>query len=411
MNQVVILCLLFLCLGFQDCLSNSAAWPSTALQVKATPKKDPLIPISHLSGTFIQYQNAMMRWNWQWAPGGKPYPIDWQALLQTINNVSTENDNRPGLGMNTLIIKRLATPKVDLPIPTGEDDEFYRVDNDAPQPVDIGPTETILSYADSHQIDVYVGLWEDENFTYAKINDTYLKAAAEKNKQLAKKVWPLFRTHPSFKGWYIPNEMWNIRSADLEKAKLLGRFLSSISKFLKNDLTRPSPLQNKARAMQILIAPYFNPRVDKIHSPPDEVRSVYGEILKDSGVNVVVLQDRVGALGWNPVKDHLRYYFEAFRETCKSANPQIDLWAVVEIFESDGINTKPSDGSHLKDQLCIESGYAAKTIAFDYYHFMNPVVPDAGAPIERAALGGFVQRKKLYNFYRSNFIDKVQSCR
>lgn len=362
-----------------------------------------------LDGGFIQYQNGMMPWNWQWGAGGKPYSIDWEAVLQAAHYPNALNKPKSGLMLNTIVIKRLAVAKVNEAVPSGQpesDWEFYRVDSSDPKkPKDLGPTEEILSYADANNIDVYVGLWEDEQFTYSKLNETYLRAASEKNKQLAKKVWPLLRGHPSFKGWYIPNEMWNIRSSDMAKARLLNDFLSSISKYCKRDIESDRRLRDIASQKRVAAAPYFDPDVNELHSPAGEVKDVYNTILKGSGVDVLMLQDRVGVLGWDTVAPHLEEYFAAFRDACKGVKPEVDFWAVVEVFRPGATHSEPSDGTHLKDQFCIERETASRTIAFDYYHYMNPVVPDAGAPGETAVIGGFEGRRGLYNYYKNNFID------
>jgi hypothetical protein len=362
-----------------------------------------------LDGGFVQYQNGMMRWNWQWGPGGKPYPIDWQAVLRAARYPDIQNKPKAGLMMNTMVIKRLATPKSNQPIPSTQPDsdwEFYRADtSDSGKLKDAGPTEEILSYADVNHIDVYVGLWEDEQFTYSKLNEEYLRAAAEKNKQLAKKVWPLLRGHTSFKGWYIPNEMWNIRAGDMAKARLLHNFLASISSYCRHDIESDPSFRDIAARKSVAVAPFFDPDVNELHSPAGEVKEVYSTILNGSGVDVLMLQDRVGVLGWGTVASHLEEYFAAFRDACKSVTPEVGFWAVVEVFRPGAQHAEPYDGSHLKEQLCVETGYASKTIAFDYYHYMNPVVPDAGAPGETAVIGSLGGRRQLYDYYKSNFID------
>jgi hypothetical protein len=334
-----------------------------------------------LKGGFIEYKNSMMGFGESWGSLSykpevlpqhwTPYPIDWDKVLESMRRA----------GMDTIIIKSLAVPsKVD-----GKDhtDRFYKPIKVGNKLIDAGPTEKILTYADKHQMKVYIGLWEDKKFGYIHINEEYLfgprppnnpndpRDAVGHNKQIAQEVWPLYREHASFVGWYIPQEIWNIPerayTGNKPTTELLNRFFREITQYCKITLA-----SNK----EVAISPFFSTAKAQWNTEkPSDITPNYIKILDNSGIDILMLQDRVGV---NGLDKKLDVYFQAFRDAVDSINgkrnqPAIQFWVNLENFEGD----QPAKIERIKKQFCLERRFnPSKFVTFDFYHFMNPEVPD-----------------------------------
>jgi hypothetical protein len=366
-STVIVWFLLSVSNSFVDSCDKRPA-PVADVTAQAVPK---------LTGGFIEYRNSMRNFNDHWgtlpyehpAKIWTPYPVDWAEVVRSMHRA----------GMDTIIIKRSAVQRADLPVPSTAaeaDYEFYRVDDKDPTK-DIGPTEAILTAADQNKMEVYIGLWEDDKFEDADLSETYLKVAAEKNRELARKLWPLYRRHESFKGWYVPNEPWNIPSkamaGDKLKTKLVRDFFKSISEFCKKDLRS---------GKKVAAAAYFEPKIEAHTTTPEDTAESYKVILDGSGLDILMLQDGVGVRGW----DQLKEFFRAYRAAVEHVNDKrphsqkLLFWSDLENFAGQAV----ADVGRIRRQLNEEREFVSKFVTFDYYHYMNPVVPDCRITVEGA---------------------------
>jgi hypothetical protein len=369
-----------------------------------------------LAGGFIQYTDKTLLLA----------PDKWKQLITRMNSEA---------GMNTIIIQRLASPPSRVPdtgVPLPDKDEkgkytdhkYYEADlSDPHNPKDAKPTEQILHYADDHGMEVYIGLWDDD-LSLAKINDNYLKGVETKYLSIAKEVWPLYRKHKSFKGWYLPLEIWNHADAG-EKIDLLNSFITRVIAGLRQDVfdpnkTDPAFPDEKTILVQKFVAmsPYFVPRYKPEQnwlSSADDVRDIYFRIIHGTGLNVLMLQDGVGsrttrgnaddAAKWQDLSAYLSEvgkYATAFRDACSDLNEvesiKIQFWANVESFEP---GFSPTDIQRLSRQFQAQPSGIARFVSFDVYHYMNSVVPDG-----YGANGSLSQRKKLYCDYLQKVLNK-----
>jgi hypothetical protein len=188
----------------------------------------------------------------------------------------------------------------------------------------------------------------------------------------------------SFKGWYISLEPWNF-VGDSTRAKILNEFLTSVTATCKEmDKKRG---KNKPIALSI----FFNKNL----TSADDVVAIYGdEVLKKSGVDILLLQDSLAVNGWSedyvPV---MQKYFAAFKTVSERNN--MKFWVLAENFEPEHHATSIE---RLTAQLTAEEAYTSTFVTFDYYHYMNPLVSNI-------PLAPLSERQKLYNDYKNKFVE------
>jgi hypothetical protein len=401
---------LFSSCGSLTITSNNAA--AEFAQTQSTPAQS----AGKLDGGFIQYRKDVLR-----LPRDK-----WEQLITTVNKQAE---------MRVVIIQRLAIPNKPVPddgVPlpdqddTGKDTDetYYEIDTSDPRnPKDKKPTEVILKYADDNGMEIYIGLWDETTFNWAKINEKYLRGVEEKYISLARKVWPLYRRHKSFKGWYLPLEMWNHANSD-EKIDALNSFLKRVIARLRADVfddkKRDPTLANEKELLagkEVAMSPYFVPKwrdEQNWLSTADEVLDIYFRTLHETGISVLMLQDGVGArtmrgneadnAKWKDLPTYLREvtkYTEAFRQVCSDLNEvgpgKVDFWANLESFEPGWVSTNVQ---RLESQFQAQPRGVSKFVTFDFYHYLNPVVPDGYAS------GSLAGRKTLYCDYLNRFLKK-----
>jgi len=177
-------------------LSNTKAQSISSKESAATGIRTDDNPL--LSGGYVEYWNNML---------DRP-KAEWESVLA----------NMRAAKMSTVILKHLVYKD------NGGAEYPFIVPREAQKKSDLGatdPTKLILEYADSkdHPMDVYIGLWEDQAWSESAFNSDYLKAAKEKNSKLIERLSALYGDHPSFKGWYISLEPWNLVSGPERKVQ------------------------------------------------------------------------------------------------------------------------------------------------------------------------------------------------
>ena|GEM_PF-3028960 len=313
----------------------------------------------------------------------------------------------------------------------------------------------ILDYADAHKMKVYMGLWMDQNWypnldvmdqlahtlnrskfdleqlkqemtdkkgdttrTAAEIKDAEseiavcerglitvqneleensLYFAANKDGQLAgpcmrlaDSIEKLYGSHPSFAGWYLPEEIWDAAFSEETIAvlnpliKLLSTYCQSIS---PSDRERPFAMTPKASRLH--------------YDSEEEIYRSHLELLKGTGVDVLMLEDSVGDLNLKEDDDisvRVKKHFTAFSRV--AADLKIPLWACLETFEQQGTVRKPTNISRLKKQFQYTSVYLDKKnqqfFAYDYLRYLSLPVTKYPNP---------EMRGKLFDEYKRDFID------
>ena len=174
-------------------------------------------PSPKLSGGFIQYQGATTALS----------KDDWLRVCQAMLNI----------GLKTVILQQTEfqdgeTVTSYIPRKKGE----------------LDPTDIILKFADDKKMNVFVGLRYVKQWDTIRKNEGEATKQLDANKLLASKVWDRYKKHPSFAGWYLPQELANYGYSDDEIAILKG-FFEALSKHCTT----------LANGKGVAISPYFNP--------------------------------------------------------------------------------------------------------------------------------------------------------
>jgi hypothetical protein len=210
------------------------------------------------------------------------------------------------------------------------------------------PIETVLAAADKHGVKFFIGGgfygdWEDPNI----ISDP---VAAKKRLQAIEELTRLYGHHPSFYGWYWPNEAF------------IDRYYSN--EFIHYVNTCSHLARQLTPHARILIAPYGT-RV----AVPDEK---YVRQLEAMDVDIIAYQDEVG------VRKSTVEETGAFYKGLKSAHdhvPKIAIWADMEIFEFEGkvydSALLPAPFSRVLRQMEAVSPWVERILAYQYLGLMN----------------------------------------
>lgn len=315
--------------------------------------------VAPISATFLQYQGWM-----------KTLPLhDWTSELEAMKRAK----------IDVVIIQWMQHNQEQYFIA-----EFNQI------------TELILSYADRNNLSVYLGLRFDDDWWQGaeRPNSRYfgVDSIARKSGKLIRGTHEIlprlakYTMHKSFKGWYIPQEPWNQVYSQSEEA--------AIHRWLK----RTCELSVETRAGRILISPMFNP-VDYKSGTPTMVEQSYTRMLTKSGVTDVLVQDGVGARGWNEarsIEQNVPSYLRAYKRAAHAAGAK--FWCNLECFDQ---NLQPTTIDRLKTQIAISLSLADTAVGgrrqvamFDFFHYMSPV-HEGDTKLKRTKL--FKDYLRVYN--------------
>lgn len=290
------------------------------------PSELTLPPPPRLCGGFIQYWRPMETW-------GEDH---WHPVLDAMVEA----------GMIVIVIQQLASEDA-----SGHVEPFMAEGQDA--------TKVILEYATNHGMQVYLGLLFNRLNGSTESKNLDLEDTAQKNINLAKTVATRYGGYPAFTGWYIPLETWT--SAPQTYLMTFKPFFQTVSRACKD-------LANKPVA--------FSPFVNSLYGSEGEISEVtttYQAFLTGSGLDILMLQDGVGARNLDPSDVPANaVYFDAMGTACAEAG--VEFWANVESFTDYGSDCRtPADPERFKLQRhCIPK--AKHAITFDFFHYMNPYI-------------------------------------
>lgn len=312
----------------------------------------------------------------------------------------------------------------------------------------------ILDYADAHKMKVYMGLWQDINWyanldvmdqlannlirsredlaqlkvdltskrsnpklTASEIKDAEAEIAvcqrgletvqhelSEKSQYfapstqgqlagpclaVAEKISKIYGDHESFVGWYLPEEIWDAAFSS-ETISVLNPLLKFI---VENCRRLPSPVKRS-----FAMSPYAS----HLHyDSVDAIVAAQKELLKDTGIDELMLQDSIGDLNLKEDEDiavRLKRHFTAFSKV--AAALKMKLWAELETFEQIDHVRKPTNIARFEKQFQYSLPYLDKAeplyAAYDYLHYFS--LTDAQYPYAEL-------REKLYDDYKREFVD------
>ncbi|MBS2008131.1 MAG: DUF4434 domain-containing protein [Cyanobacteria bacterium SZAS TMP-1] len=201
-----------------------------------------------------------------------------------------------------------------------------------------------------------------------------------------------YGSHPSFAGWYLPEEIWDA-AFSTETISVLNPLLKLLSNYCQSispsDRERPFAMSPKASRLH--------------YDGVDEIYASHLELLKDTGVDILILEDSIGDLNLKEDDDisvRLKKHFTAFSRVAEAL--KIPLWAVLETFEQQGTVRKPTNLARLKKQFQYSYPYLDKKsprfFAYDFLRYMS--LPQTKYPNPEL-------RAKLFDDYKRDFVDSA----
>jgi hypothetical protein len=349
---------------------------------------------TRLTGAFIQFDG-----NTEYVPSNH-----WDSVVEMMH----------AAGMDTIIIQWLQHVDLRDPNPANQYDlNFLELASGK------DPAGEILKAARKRGMKVLIGLWLNEEWwSKAEFFDAaYFAPGGPLEKasfRIADAAWDRYNKPEygdSLAGWYIPQETWNLPYTDPE-IDALGDCFRRISDHCKK----------RRGNKHVAISPIFNPKGYPAGTP-DEVRRVYTRLLTGAGIDVVMVQDGVGARCWDKeaqIKENVPQYLAAFGDACKEASRNtgkpVKLWGNVESFvqmhggdrDSLPFDLKPTCLKRLRWQIdaARTSPQIETLVTFAFFHYMNPVTPDDY--IYKVPL---CERKRLYCTYLREYVpENTSTC-
>lgn len=304
------------------CLLFSAA---AVADDKAAP------PGPRLRGTFLQLTEAHGGWK----------EADWVRLFGYFKE----------LHLSQLIIQW--TVYDDLAFFQGEN--FRQVANP--------PLPTILKLADAAGMQVLVGLAHDSGF-WEKISrdpelvEIFLRRLRLRDETLVRQLVPQLQDHPSFRGWYIPEEVDDVNWQGAPARKVLFAYLRELSAYL----------HKAAPGSRVAISGFTNGRTD-----PKALGRFWQDMVEEASIDDVLFQDGVGAGKLLP--EEVPVYLEVLRQAVQSQARKLQV--VVELFRQVSerpFRAQPASWDRVARQLEIAARYSTGGIlAFSVPEYLTPM--------------------------------------
>jgi hypothetical protein len=215
--------------------------------------------------------------------------------------------------------------------------------------VDRSLIDAVLGEAARHAIGVFVGLALAENGNgdpQAAQDAAFMGALIERSRESATRVHDLYGTSPAFAGFYLPQEPWTPGSRG--ELGLLPDYLQEVGHHCRR----------LAPAKQIAVSPF----ISDLATDPELTETTYASMLDVSAIDVVMLQDGVGARGVEvaDLETRVKPYLVAMRAAAEAAGRE--MWVNVESFSRDA----PGPLARLQAQVALARTITPSVVTFDY---------------------------------------------
>lgn len=296
---------------------------------------------THITGSWFEFRHH--------SPAEGKY---WNDVCRTFTDEQWREKVKEAasLGMKYLVLMNTAI--------VYDDDEYCYFDTDIFPFADMeckDPIGVLLSASDEFGIKVFVSCGFYGNWRKPAENmksDTVREKAFRAMKQL----WERYGSHPSFYGWYFPDETC-----------IIGHFSKS---FLQYVNAYSAQAQKIAPGTKTLIAPFGT----KLALPGRKFVSQ----LKQMNVDFIAYQDEVGVKKSSP-RQTARYFRRLKKAHDKAGKSK--LWADIELFTFEGLvyNSAliPAPARRIEKQLEAVAPYVEEILCYQSVGLLNK--PDSSA--------------------------------
>ncbi len=277
--------------------------------------------------------------------------------------------------------------------------------------------EIIYKIADKKNMRVIIDLVPNGGGIF---NNTTPEKAVAKAKIHINNIYNRYGSHKSFYGWYLNNELNPLHPSE----KQISLFWRKMWKGIVDECHHTAP------GSVVTISPFF--LLDKerfrgfIYLTPDEYAKWWETTLKETGIDILMLQDSGEHLAFFTIKQR-EPFLKSVANACHKAGAQ--FWVNVETGEADvknwkeylelerkahslGKDKEPSSGvvpwrftpiNKLAEKLALAARYADNIINWGYYPFMNPLeFSDAPFPGHKKEYN-----KQAYAAYKKYYLETI----
>lgn len=227
------------------------------------------------------------------------------------------------------------------------------------------PLQTILQLGETTQIQIIIGLVQDPDYWQRIARPSaevagYLANREARIVQVVKEVALLARTHRSFAGWFMNEEIDDINWSDPAAASVLHSYLQRVSDYLRTVLP----------GAPVAISGFSN-----AHGTPAQLEAFWRELLgAASAIGTVLFQDGIGVR--KLTLENLPRYLRAVRAATDATGRR--LWSVVELFEqtagvpldSGEFRASAAPFSRVAAQLKTEAACASVLVGFSAAEYL-----------------------------------------
>lgn len=304
-----------------------------------------------LDGTFFEFCHHNTAEGKYWNPALEKFKAEnWRRKVREIS----------ALGMEYIVVMATALYEKCY----FQSSVFSFADTICPDPI-----EELLSEADACGVKVFLGNGFYGDWRKANYNITS-KEVIDRSFRAMDELTALYGNHPSFYGWYFPDETC-----------IILRYSKDFMKYVNLCSARCHEITPDKKT---LIAPYGTNLV--------WANNKFIRQLAELDVDFVAYQDEVGVK--KTKVDRTKRLFEKLRIAHDKAG-RSKLWADIELFDFEGMVYQsaliPAPFERIKKQIENVSPYVDKILGYQYLGIMNP--PDS------SAFAGHPDSAKLYEDY------------
>lgn len=217
-----------------------------------------------------------------------------------------------------------------------------------------------LEAAHKLRMKVRIGIGFSSDWWSKYSNKKWLNEEATINKAIINEVANKYGTNPSFSGWYIPYEFSQTTVYTKRRQIIINGFFKDLVKEMKSKYPK-----------DIMVAPFYH-GVFSCITPLCYWSAIVQNTLKDTGIDIVALQDSIGArfnFMWQ-----LPRLFHYTKKACDACN--IKFYIDVETFTHTFSGFVSASQKRIEKQLSIATTYTLHLVAFSIDHYQNKNEPN-----------------------------------